>query len=622
MKEYNADSVKQLSFREGVRKRVGMYLGSPDMEGVYNALFEIVSNSVDEAIVGFGKKIIISTTNISATVQDFGRGIPRGPKEGNPEVLITLLTESHSGAKFDDDSYTSVRGLNGIGSGATCCSSDHFRVISKRDGYEWTLDFIKGVPQTATATRGPVTKETGTTITFAPSAEVFSAEPINIDYEIVVKKVKDMSYLLPGITFVVINLDTKVKQEFCSKNGILDLLEDVVKEPLVKMNIHSFVEDKENRVEIAFKWSKKGHSEKSYIFVNGAECPEGGSPMTGFKTAITRTLNKDFNKTFSGELVRRGLTYVIACSVKHPLFANQTKTKITNAELRGLSDKAFTDAWRDFSLKNPKELEIIKDFLAKEDKADQAAERARNAIINSVKEIETAQKKKVILADKLKDCEKHGEEAMLVICEGDSALGALSQARPIENVALLPIRGKIINVLRHDIEKVLENEEVKNILMCLNAGMHEKYDHRKLRYGKIGIAVDADADGYNIMCLITTLVYGLFPKFLEEGRLCWLRSPLYKVEYRVENSYAFNDSELESIQKQKGRGKIKRFKGLGEMNPDDTEVSMFGKHQRLERLILNDKEQTYSQIEMLMGPEVEGRKQFIFDNIDFSLLEE
>ncbi len=619
-KEYNADSVQQLSFREGVRKRVGMYLGAPSMEGVYNGLFEIVSNSVDEAIVGHGKKIIISVGKKFVSVEDFGRGIPRGPKGNNPEVLITLLTESHSGAKFDDDSYTSVRGLNGIGSGATNCSSDYFKVITKRDGYSWELSFKEGVPQSPTAIKGAPTKETGTYIEYIPSASVFSAEPIEIDYEVVSKRVKDMSYLLPGITFIVNNNETKESRSFLSKNGINDLLDDVVKEPLIRSNIGAIAQDSENKVEIALRWSKKGHYERSYIFVNGAECPDGGSPMTGFKTAITRTLNKEFKKNFSGDLVRRGLTYIIACSVKHPMFANQTKTKITNAELRGLADKAFSEAWKEFALRNPKEVEVVKEFLAKEDKADAAAERARNAIINSTKEIESATQKKTYDVEKLKDCLNHGPESTLLICEGKSASGALQTARPIEDVALYAIRGKIINAKTNPIEKVLENEEVQDIIKIIGAGFFEKFNEKKMNFGKIGMAVDADADGYNIACLIMVLFDTLMPGLIEGGHLYWLKTPFYEVEQSGKTYYFSTEIEFKEWE-DKNKGKkynLKRNKGLGSLSDKAKKEGIFDNPNSLVKLTMSDVSLAKQQLENLMGENVDFRKEFIYNNIDFS----
>ena len=417
-KTYDANSVQQLSFREGVRQRVGMYLGSPDIEGATNGLFEIISNSVDEAIIGAGKQIEIQIWKKAASVKDYGRGIPRGPKGEIKEVLITLLTESHSGAKFNDDNYTSVRGLNGIGSGATCCSSDYFKVITKRDGFEWTLEFKNGIPLTQTAIKGKETKETGTYIYFQPSQEVFSAEVLEFNYETIAKKVKDMSYLLPGIVFIVSDMENGLKQEFCSKNGIVDLLNDVVKNPIHKTTIIGKMSDENNTIEIACKWTKG--AEKFYCFVNGAECQDGGTPITGIKTAITRILNKDLKENFSGDIVRRGLVYIVSCSVKKALFANQTKTKISNPELRGLADKIFSESWKDFRLRNPHDIEAINDFLTREEKADRAAAKARQAILDADRLTVDSKKSKSVLGSKLVDCAIHDENSVLFITEGET----------------------------------------------------------------------------------------------------------------------------------------------------------------------------------------------------------
>lgn len=489
-KKYDASSVQKLSFREGVRQRVGMYLGSPDNEGAVNGLFEIISNSVDEAIIGAGKRIEIEIWKDAASVKDYGRGIPRGPKGDIKEVLITLLTESHSGAKFNDDNYTSVRGLNGIGSGATCCSSDYFKVITKRDGYSWTLEFNNGIPLTETAIKGDETKETGTFIYFKPSQEVFSAEPLEFSYETISKKIKDMSYLLPGITFFVYNMETNEKEEFCSKNGIVDLLNDVVKSPVHKTTIVGKASDGENTIEIAVKWTKG--SERFYCFVNGAECNDGGTPITGIKSAITRILNKELKGGFTGDVVRRGLIYIVSCSVKKPLFANQTKTKISNPELRSLADKIFAESWRDFALRNPHDLDAINEFLTREEKADRAADKARQAILNADKLSEDSKKARNVLGSKLVDCAIHNENSVLFITEGDSALGTVVSARDSKYMAGLPIRGKIVSALKHKIEDVLENNEVQDIIKALGCGIFEKTNLEKLRYGKICIMADAD----------------------------------------------------------------------------------------------------------------------------------
>lgn len=617
-KNYDANSVQQLSFREGVRQRVGMYLGSPDNEGAINGLFEIISNSVDEAIIGAGKRIEIEIWKKAASVLDHGRGIPRGPKGQIKEVLITLLTESHSGAKFNNESYTSVRGLNGIGSGATNCSSDYFKVITKRDGYEWTLEFKNGLPLTETAIRGKETKETGTFIYFEPSQEVFSAEPLEFNYETIAKKVKDMSYLLPGITFVVTNMETGLKEEFCSKNGIVDLLNDVVKNPVHKSTIIGKMSDGKNSVEIAIKWTKG--NEKFYCFVNGAECPDGGTPITGIKTAITRILNKELKGGFSGDVVRRGLVYIVSCSVTAPLFANQTKTKISNPELRGLADKIFSESWKDFSLRNPHDLESINDFLTREEKADKAAAKARQAILDADKLTQDSKKSKVMLGSKLVDCAVHDEKSVLFIVEGDSALGTVVSARDSRYIAGMPIRGKIISALKHKIEDVLENTEVQDIIKALGCGILEKVNLEKLRYGKICIMADADVDGLSISVLLLTLFYKLMPKLLKEGKIYATQAPLYKVDKGEKVWYTYTEEEQAKLGKPNGAS-LTRFKGLGEMTAKDLRNTIFSEENgRLLQMTIEDGIAAASMFELLMGQDVEPRRNYIFENLDFTKL--
>lgn len=617
-KTYDANSVQQLSFREGVRQRVGMYLGSPDIEGATNGLFEIISNSVDEAIIGAGKQIEIQIWKKAASVKDYGRGIPRGPKGEIKEVLITLLTESHSGAKFNDDNYTSVRGLNGIGSGATCCSSDYFKVITKRDGYEWSLEFKAGIPLTETAIRGKETKETGTFIYFEPSQEVFSAEPFEFNYETISKKVKDMSYLLPGIIFHITNMETNEKEEFCSKNGIVDLLNDVVKNPVHKSVIVGKMSDGINTVEIAVKWTKG--SERFYCFVNGAECPDGGSPITGIKSAITRILNKELKGGFSGDVVRRGLIYIVSCSVKSPLFANQTKTKISNPELRGLADRIFADSWKDFALRNPHDVESINDFLTKEEKADRAADKARQAVINGNRLTSDSRKDKNPLGAKLSDCAIHDEKSMLFIVEGKSAMGSVMNGRDSKYMAGLPIRGKIISALKNDIDDVLANEEVIAIIKALGCGIFEKINLEKLRYGKICIMSDADVDGLSISVLLLTLFYKIMPELLHSGKVYATQMPLYKIAKGKDVCYTYTEEEQAKAKKPAG-AHITRFKGLGEMTPEDLRATIFSLNDgRLIQMTMEDGIAAARMFELLMGDNVEPRRNYIFENLDFSKL--
>lgn len=615
---YGINDIETLSFKDGVRQRIAMYLGSADMNGVYNAIQEIISNSIDEFYMGYGKQIEISLfENNRISFRDYGRGVPFGIKEDGSNTLVDIFSKPHTGGKFNDKVYQSVAGLNGIGAKATCLSSLNFTVFSYRNNLGAHALFEKGslVDYRELSTN----EKDGTFIEFTPDSEVYNLVPIEIDFEFLCEKCKNLSYLTKGLKFILKDCTKATTKEviYCAEHGLLDLLEDTVSNPVHKTPMYYEYTDGDIHLEVALQWTKE--KEKNFVFTNGLHNSEGGTSLTGLKTSITRTINRAFRKDFSGEMARSGLVYAISAKLPNPSFANQTKTKINNPELRGAADKAFAEAFNIFKGKYPKELEEIKEFLSKEEKAEKAAQRARDAIINQTKAIQAAGKKKVILADKLKDCEKHGEDSMLVLTEGDSALGAMAQARPTDHVALYPLRGKIINALKNDLEKVLSNQEVKDIISLLGCGILENYNPKRLRYGKIGIATDGDADGYNIMCLIATLFYVLMPEFLEEGRLYWLRAPLYRVECKGKVYFCYSDEELaEKIKSLKGaKHEVGYVKGLGELQSEDTEQAFFGSDEKLERFII-DADDTYAQIEMLMGTEVGPRREFVFNNIDFS----
>ena len=616
---YDINSIESLDFREGVRTRINMYLGSDDIEGTYQAFKEIINNSTDEALAGYGNKIEITVDEKenSISVRDYGRGVPFGMREDGENVLVSIFTKSHTGGKFSHDVYKNASGLNGIGGSCVCLSSEKFEVQSNRSHKCACAYFEKG--NLITYKEGTIKDADGTYVRFKPDPEVFSNGEIGYSYERICSDIKDISYLYPGIEFIITNDNTNESKTYCAKNGIVDFVKENVKNPLQKHIITSSLSDGTDSVEIAFQWGTK--RETPYVFVNGLRCPELGTPVTGARAAITKTFNNLSGENFEGEYIRKNLFYVINCKVENPSFANQTKTKINNPSLRTLATTAFTTALKDMNIKYNSEFNTIVEMLKKVEKAEAAAERARNAVLNMERKETEQKKKKITSSDKFKDCEKHGQDSMLIICEGNSALGGLMPARNVNNEALYAVRGKVKNLLKHPLDECLENQEVSDIIMALGCGIQNKYNSRKLNYGKVAIATDADVDGYSIMCLIATLFYVLMPEFILEDRLCWLRAPLYKIEKGNQKLFAYNDEELEKIRVGREKWEITRAKGIGEFGPDDMERSMMHpENRRLEILSIKDAESAAESIQKLMGVEVEPRRDFLFENVDFSRL--
>ena len=625
-KEYGINDIETLSFKDGVRKRIAMYLGSADMQGVYNAIQEIISNSIDEFYMGFGDRIIISLSEPYQVVEvrDNGRGIPFGIKEDGSNVLIDIFSKAHTGGKFDDKVYNSVAGLNGIGAKATCLSSEWFNVYSRRNGKSAAALWRKGenVGYEETEDNRPC----GTGIMFKPDPEVYNLEPIDIKFEVLCERCKNLSYLTKGLTFELrlydYNIDETVKPiktvTYCAKNGLLDLIKDNCDSALHTNPVYIEVKEDHLQAEIAMMWTKG--KEKSFTFTNGLHQSEGGTSLTGVKTAITTFMKKQFKGEFDGDMARTGLVYAVACKIPNPSFANQTKTKINNPELRGLCQRATGQALQEFSIRKPNDFKAIVDFLAKEKKAEQAAERARKQVLEAVKDVEKNQKRKVFASDKLKDAEFLGENSTLLIAEGDSALGGLAQGRDHTKYGIMAIKGKIINALSNPEEKIYENEEIKLLLSAMNI-TPGRYDAKKLRYGRLAICTDADSDGYHIGLLIMAALHYLAPKFVEEGRLCWLRSPLHIVTSGKTESYYFTDAEFEEAKaKGKIKGEVVRNKGLGSLEPEQARKSMFDpQYQRMEQLIPDP--ESIILLEELMGVDVQPRREFV-NKIDFSEVKE
>ena len=610
---YTANDIETLNFRDAIRTRIEMYMGSADNQGVLQCVREIASNCLDEAIMGYGNFITIELfENNKVTITDEGRGCPFGKRKDGTEALEAIFMTPHSGGKFSDKTYQSVIGMNGIGGKGVALSSDFFQVDSYRDGQQATLILEKGIKKSFSLKENKNHKN-GTVITFIPSQEVYKIETIFINFEDLKDMCKNWSYLNKGISFFLINHCTGEEVNYCSKNGLRDLIIDNSSNLVHSTPLYFELEDGNEKVEVALQWTKG--KEKSFVFTNGLHNSEGGTPLTGMKTAITTFMKKQFKGEFDGDMARTGLVFAVACKTPNPSFANQTKTKINNPSLRGLAQRATGAALSAFQEQHPDEFKSIIDFLSKERKAEQAAERAREAVLTHTKEINAAAKKKVLMADKLKDAEFLGEDATLLIVEGDSAAGAIIQGRDVDHYGLLPIRGKCINALSNPMEDVLANEEVKAILMAMGITANGTFNPKKLRYGKLGICVDADDDGAHIALLVTALIYSLCPEFVLDGRLYWLKAPLYRVSQAGKIKYYFTDAELPVNCK----GEITRYKGLGKMDPEDVEQSMFGAYQRLEQIIPS--QAGIYTLESLMGKDVQPRKEFVFNNIDFSTIE-
>ena len=615
---YNADSIQTLSFRDAIRSRVSMYMGSADNQGVLQCVREIITNSIDEYTMGYGDRIRVTLDkDNTVTVQDFGRGVPFGLREDGTDALEAIYTMPHSGGKFNDKTYQNVAGMNGIGAKGVALSSDYFLVRSQRDGKIATLILRDGVKQDLTGI-DQKTAWSGTFVQFTPSQEVYNLEPININFKDIKKMCEDWSYLCKGLTFELEDKATGEKVTYYSKNGLVDLMKAKGGKALNKTPLSICLKEGDITAEIAMEWTDS-RTETSYVFTNGLENVEGGTSLTGVKTALTNFFKKKLKGEAPPEVLRKGLLYAISCQVPNPSFANQTKTKVNNIELRGLCQRATTQMLESFEQQHADEFQRVLDLLAKEQKAELAAERARKQVLEAQKEVEKSQKKKYIASDKLKDAEFLGQDATLLIVEGNSAMASVGVARDEKTYGIMCIRGKIINALSNDEEKIYQNEEIKLLLSALNI-VPGHYDSRKLRYGRVGVCTDSDSDGYHIGLLLMAALQYLAPQFIEEGRLGWLRSPLYIVKNGKTENYYFTDEEMDAARGHIS-GVIQRNKGIGSLTPEQAYNSMFtAKNQRFD--MFQTSPEARDLLYNLMGKNVEPRTDFIFKNVDFSMIRE
>ena len=614
--DYGIDNIESLSFKEGVRQRISMYLGTDDTDGIYQSFKEIVNNSTDEALMGFGDtiEITVDEKKNEVSVRDYGRGIPFGIRKNGENVLVSIFSKGHTGGKFNNKIYTTVSGLNGIGSKASCMSAQDFIAMVQREDKTATVVFHKGDLVSYKEEDKLLLGKAGTFIKFIPDKEVFKNMNEPYSYKRVCQEIENIAYLNKGVHFIIKNLNTNEQVEYYSKNGIADFIKNKITKPLMKQPILATAKDETDEVEIAFMWSND--PSQSYVFANGLYCPEGGTPVTGAKTSLTTQMKKLSKKDFDGDLIRKGLVYAINCKVQNPSFANQTKSKINNPNLRTLASQAFKEGLELFS--KTSEFESIVEMLVKVQRAEQAANKAREAALQSNNDIQKALKKKVVCAEKLTDCRYHDERSEIMICEGKSAKGALVKARNSDFTACFDLRGKIINALKNPEEKVAANEEVKQLHIALGCGIGNKFNINKLRYGKITLMADMDKDGYDIICLLLSFFYYYYPQLISAGKIYWGVTPLFRVDTRDRTYYAYSDEELAKLPK----GEVQRFKGLGEADPDDFEATIFSKDSRRVKITMNDAESAFTYFDTLLGTNIQARKDYIFSHANFETLED
>lgn len=610
---YTANDIVSLSAGRAFREKIGMYLSADRQEAINLGLRELIVNVQDEYEVFKPKnpflKICLNTATREISVEDNMRGIPVGIRDDGINSLTAAFLIPHSGGKHAEGAYSSAVGINGEGNKIVCHTAEWLDVKVHRDGKIYTQHF-ESTDEGATAKTEVIEclgdSSTGTYIQYVPDKRVYG--DIFIDIQALRKTLQEMSMFSTGLKISLI-IDG-VEETFFSKNGLIDGLNSI--NALSKPFSYHY-ETSDCKVDLALQWvSNKGNIRG---YANNLFMPDGGAFITGFKTSLTKTFNSLAKTKYDGDTIRDVLDGFVSVKVKLGQFTNQQKTALANPEARTATSTAISDCLKEFALRRKDDFNKVIELLAKVAKAEAAAERARRQVLDAQKDIEKNQKKKVFSSDKLKDAEFLGEKSTLLVVEGDSALGGLAQARDYTKYGLMAIRGKIINCLSNPEEKIYQNEEIKLLLSAMNI-VPGKYNASKLRYGRLAICTDADSDGSHIGLLIMAALAYLAPEFIKEGRLCWLRSPLYIVDNKGKESYYFTDEEFNKVRKSI-KGEVTRAKGLGELPAETARKSMFtDEYQRMD--VMEYSESAMDLLYNLMGEDVEGRKKFIMEKVDFS----
>ena len=630
--EYSAGQIQVLKGLEAVRKRPGMYIGSTASRGLHHLVYEVVDNSVDEALAGYCTHIEVTIhEDDSITVVDDGRGIPvdMHPTEKKPAVEVAL-TMLHAGGKFDKDSYKVSGGLHGVGVSVVNALSEALLVEVRRDGKIYHQRYSRGDKQTELTVEGK-TRETGTTIWFRPDHEIFTE--LRFNYDTLANRLRELAFLNRGLKIELTDeRETEGKDKkrdvYHYKGGIIEFVEFLrgSRKPLHPKVVFIEAERVEAEIQLALQYDD-GYNENTFTFVNNINTHEGGTHLTGFKAALTRTLNDYARKnnylkkeldSLSGEDIREGLTCVLSVKVREPQFEGQTKTKLGNSEVRGAVESVVNDRLSSFLEENPSVARAIIDKALQAARARIAARKARE-LVRRKSALEG-----MVLPGKLADC-SITDPAMceIYLVEGDSAGGSAKQGRDRNYQAILPLRGKILNVERARLDKILSNEEIRTIIAAIGTGIGEDdFNVKSARYGKIIIMTDADVDGAHIRTLLLTFFYRHMRQLIEEGMIYIAQPPLYRVARGKEEHYAYSDPERDQLidrMTNGGDGKrnvnVQRYKGLGEMNPEQLwKTTMDPETRTILQVTLEDAVDADQVFTTLMGDEVEPRRKFIEEN--------
>ena len=629
--EYGADQIQILEGLEAVRKRPGMYIGSTSSRGLHHLVYEIVDNSVDEALAGFCKNIDVTINpDNSITVVDDGRGIPVGinHKAGIPavEVVFTVL---HAGGKFGGGGYKVSGGLHGVGASVVNALSEWLEVQICSEGKVYYQRYERGhVINKLKVIDDCDPKKTGTTVTFLPDKEIF--EETVYDFDTLKVRLREMAFLTKGLNIVLRDRreDPVLERSFCYEGGIKEFVQYLNRSKTSLYDPIIYCEGMVNDVyvEVALQHNDS-YTENCYSFVNNINTPEGGTHLTGFKNAITKTFNdyarknkllKDSEPSLTGEDIREGLTAIISVKIGEPQFEGQTKQKLGNSEARGAVDNIVSEHLMIFLEQNPTVAKIILEKSILAQRARDAARKARDLTRRKTALDGMA------LPGKLADCsDKNPENCEIYIVEGDSAGGSAKTARSRATQAILPLRGKILNVEKARLDKIYANAEIKAMITAFGTGIHDDFDITKLRYHKIILMTDADVDGAHISTLLLTFIYRFMPDLIKEGYVYLAQPPLYKLEKNKKVWYAYSDQELNRILEEVGRdqnNKIQRYKGLGEMDADQLwETTMDPEKRILKRVTMDDAESAEIDLTFttLMGDKVEPRREFIEANAKY-----